>query len=128
MSRAPGSLAPGLRHRQRLIEIGSIALGAVLLIWTLLPIYNLLLIALDPEEGEIEFTGNLWTSEPTLDGFIDVITQKARYLEDFWNQFGNSVFIGLLTMVLTVLVGSLASFAVSRLRLARGSLLTSAAP
>src|SRR5207302_10875275 len=49
------------------------------------------------------------------------------YLEDFWQQFGNSVFIGLLTMVLTVLVGSLASFAVSRLRLARGSLLTSAA-
>jgi len=32
-----------------------------------------------------------------------------------------------LTMVLTVLVGSLASFAVSRLRLARGSLLTNAA-
>ena len=99
----------------------------MLLIWTLLPVYNLLLIALDPEEGEIEFTGNLWTSEPTLDGFIDVITQKARYLEDFWNQFGNSVFIGLFTMVLTVLVGSLASFAVSRLRLARGSLLTNAA-
>jgi len=127
MSRAPGNLALGLRHRQRLIEIGSIALGAVLLIWTLLPIYNLLLIALDPEEGEIEFTGNLWTSEPTLDGFIDVIMEQARDLVDFWNQFGNSVFIGLLTMVLTVLVGSLASFAVSRLRLARGSLLTNAA-
>ena len=60
MSRAPGSLALSLRHRQRLVEIGSIALGAVLLIWTLLPVYNLLLIALDPEEGEIEFTGNLW--------------------------------------------------------------------
>src|SRR5205814_4143960 len=98
-----------------------------LLIWTLLQVDNWRVIALDPEEGEIEFTGNLWTSEPTLDGFIDVITQKARYLEDFWNQFGNSVFIGLLTMVLTVLVGSLASFAVSRLRLARGSLLTNAA-
>lgn len=119
--------ALGLKQRRRLAEIGSIALGAVLLIWTLLPVYNLLLIALDPEEGEIEFAGNLWTSEPTLDGFIDVITQKARYLEDFWQQFGHSVVIGVLTMVLTVLVGSLASFAVSRLRLARGSLLTNTA-
>jgi multiple sugar transport system permease protein len=131
VSSAPGKIALGRalgrRQRQRLVEIGSLTLGAVLLIWTLLPVYNLLLIALDPEEGEIEFTGNLWTSEPTLDGFIDVITQKARYLEDFWQQFGNSVFIGLFTMVLTVLVGSLASFSVSRLRLARGSLLTNAA-
>ena len=99
-------------------------LGVVLLIWSLFPIYNMFMIALDPEEGEIEFAGNLWTPEPSLDGFLDVITQKARYLEDFWRQFGNSIFIGLLTMVLTVLIGSLASFAVSRLRLTRGRLLT----
>ena len=45
------------------------------------------------------------------------MTQEARYLEDFWHQFGNSLFIGLLTMFLTVLIGSLASFAVSRMRL-----------
>jgi len=70
------------------------------------------LIALDPEEGEIEFDGNLWPPEPSLEGFRAVVTQKARYLEDFWHQFGNSLYIGLLTMVLTVLIGSLASFAV----------------
>jgi multiple sugar transport system permease protein len=127
MTLRPGNRALGRPRRRRLIEIGSWVLGAALLIWTLLPVYNLLLIALDPEEGEIEFAGNLWTSEPTLDGFIDVITQKARYLEDFWQQFGNSIVIGLGTMVLTLLVGSLASFAVGRLRLARGSLLTNAA-
>ena len=102
-------------------------LGVILLIWSLLPIYNMFLIALDPEEGEIEFAGNLWTPKPSLDGFRDVITQQARYLEDFWHQFGNSLFIGLLTMVLTVLIGSLASFAVSRLRLSRSSLFTNAA-
>jgi multiple sugar transport system permease protein len=112
------------RLRRVLVETGSAVLGVVLLIWTLFPIYNMFMIALDPEEGEIEFAGNLWTPEPSLDGFLDVITQKARYLEDFWRQFGNSIFIGLLTMVLTVLIGSLASFAVSRLRLTRGRLLT----
>lgn len=99
----------------------------VLLIWSLLPIYNMLLIALDPEEGEIEFAGNIWPPEPSLEGFRDVVTQEARYLEEFWHQFGNSLYIGLLTMVLTVLIGSLASFAVSRLRLSKGSLLTNAA-
>jgi multiple sugar transport system permease protein len=118
---------PRYRRRRNLADAGSVALGAVLLIWSLLPIYNMLLIALDPEEGEIEFTGNLWPPEPSLDGFIDVVTQEARYLEEFWRQFGNSLYIGLLTMVLTVLIGSLASFAVSRMRLSRGSLLTNAA-
>lgn len=122
-------LAFGRRTRrwQMLTEAGSMVLGVVLLIWSLLPVYNMLLIALDPEEGEIEFAGNLWPAEPSLDGFIDVVTQRARYLEEFWKQFGNSLYIGLATMVLTVLIGSLASFAVSRLRLSRGSLLTNAA-
>jgi multiple sugar transport system permease protein len=115
------------RLRRVLTEAGSAMLGVVLLIWSLLPVYNMLLIALDPEEGEIEFTGNLWPSKPSLVGFRDVVTQEARYLEDFWHQFGNSLYIGLLTMVLTVLIGSLASFAVSRLRLSKGSLLTNTA-
>jgi multiple sugar transport system permease protein len=39
-------------------------LGVVLLIWSLLPDYNMFLIALDPEEGEIEFAGNLWPPSP----------------------------------------------------------------
>jgi multiple sugar transport system permease protein len=115
------------RLRRVIVEAGSVVLGVVLLIWSLLPVYNMLLIALDPEEGEVEFSGNLWPPEPSLDGFRDVVTQEARYLEDFWHQFGNSLYIGLSTMVLTVLIGSLASFAVSRMRLSKGSLLTNAA-
>jgi multiple sugar transport system permease protein len=102
-------------------------LGVVILIWSLAPLYNMLLIALDPEEGEIEFDGNLWPATPSLDSFRDVITQEARYLEDSWHQFGNSVFIGLATMALTVMIGSLASFAVSRMRPSNGSLVTNAA-
>jgi len=121
---------PAHRHkrlRRAATAVGSAMLGLILLIWTLAPIYNMFLIALDPEEGEIEFAGNIWTSQPTLDGFIDVVTQEARYLEEFWHQLGNSIFIGVATVVLTVLIGSLASFAVRRLRIARGALLTNAA-
>ena len=115
------------RLRRLLTEAGSILLGLVLLIWSLLPVYNMLLIALDPEEGEVEFSGNLYPPEVSLEAFSDVVTQEARYLEDFWHQFGNSIYIGLATMVLTVLIGSLASFAVSRMRLIKRSLLTNAA-
>lgn len=116
-----------LRSRRVLIEAGSVILALVLLIWSLLPVYNLFLIALDPEEGEIEFDGNIWPPHPSLDAFRAVVTQHARYLENFWHQFGNSVFIGVLTMVLTVLIGSLTSFAVTRLRLIKGPLLTNTA-
>jgi len=117
------------RHRLRgvLTEAGAIMLGVVVLIWSLAPVYNMFLIALDPEEGEIEFDGNLWPPEPSLEGFRAVVTQEARYLEDFWQQFANSLYIGVSTMVLTMLIGSLASFTVSRMRLAKGSLLTNAA-
>jgi multiple sugar transport system permease protein len=118
---------PRDRLRRAAIEAGSALLALVLLIWSLLPIYNMFLIALDPEEGEIEFTGNLFPPEPSLQSFVEVVTQDARYLEHFWLLFGNSAIIGVMTMVLTVAIGSWASFAVSHLRLARARLLTNVA-
>ena len=117
------------RHRRRrvLIEAGSVMLAVILLIWSLIPVYNMFLIALDPEEGEIEFTGNIWPPDPSLDAFGVVLTQADRYLEHFWQQFGNSLFIGLMTMLLTVLIGSFAGFAARRMRLGKGSWITNTA-
>jgi len=116
-----------VRLRRTLTEAGSALLGVVLLIWSLLPVYNMFLIALDPEEGEVEFAGNLWTPEPSLQSFVEVVTQDARYLETFWQMFGNSVIIGAATTILTLAIGSFASFAVSHLRLGKGRLLVNAA-
>ena len=113
-------------RRRVLADAGAGLLGMTLLIWSVMPIYNMFLIALDPEEGEVEFSGNLWPPEPSLESFRVVLTQDTRYLQSFWRQFGNSLYIGLATMLLTVLIGSLASFAVGRLRLGKGSLLTNA--
>ncbi len=115
------------RLRRALIEAGSVVLCAVLLIWSLAPVYNLLSIALDPEEGEVEFDGNIWPPDPSLEGFRSAVMQEARYLENFWHLYANSLYIGVATMVLSVLIGSLASFAVSRMRLSKGQLLTNAA-
>jgi multiple sugar transport system permease protein len=116
-----------VRLRRVLTEAGSALLAFALLIWSLLPVYNMFLIALDPEEGEVEFSGNLWTPEPSLQSFVEVVTQDARYLEAFWQQFGNSLIIGVATTVLTLAIGSLASFAVTNLRLGKGRLLTNTA-
>ena len=114
------------RLRRVLVEAGSVVLGVILLVWSLAPVYNMLLIALDPEEGEVEFSGNIWPPELSLDSFRVVLMQDDRYLEHFWRQFDNSLYIGLLTMFLTVLFGSMASFAVDRMRLAKGELLAKA--
>jgi multiple sugar transport system permease protein len=130
MSTAPASVGSARRRRGLrwvITETSSAMLAIALLVWSLLPVYNMFLIALDPEEGEIEFDGNLWPPHPSLDAFRAVVMQQARYLEDFWHQFGDSLFIGVATMVLTLMIGSLASFAVSRLRLGKGALLTNAA-
>jgi multiple sugar transport system permease protein len=112
--------------RRVIAATGSMLLGSVLVVWSLAPVYNMFLIALDPEEGEIEFTGNIWPPEPSLEGFRVAITQEARYLENFWHQFGNSLYIGCSTTLLTALVASLASFAVGRMGLSKNSLLTHA--
>ena len=112
--------------RRVLVEVASVALAVVLLIWSLMPVYNMLLIALDPDEGDIEFEGILWPPDPSLHSFRVVLTQSYWLVEDFWRQFGNSAFIGLTTMVLTVLIGSPAAFALGRLRPGRSWLLVNA--
>jgi multiple sugar transport system permease protein len=117
---------PRSRLRRVLVEVTSVTLGIVLLIWSLTPVYNMLLIALDRDEGDIEFEGIIWPPEPSLHSFYTVLTQGYWLVEDFWRQFGNSFFIGLMTMFLTVLIGSLASFALGRMRLSKGWLLVNA--
>ena len=112
--------------RRVLTEVTSAILAVALLIWSLTPVYNMLLIALDRDEGDIEFEGLIWPPDPSLHSFYVVITQGYWLVEDFWHQFGNSFFIGLMTMFLTALIGSLASFALGRMRVTRAGLLVNA--
>ena len=71
-----GWLAPRPRYRMRriLTEATSAVLGAVLLVWSLLPVYNMFLIALDPE-GDNEFAGYIWPPDPSFGSFWVVVTQ-----------------------------------------------------
>jgi multiple sugar transport system permease protein len=114
------------RLRRILVEGGSLLLGAVLLVWSLVPVYNMFLAALDPG-GHNEFTYEVWPSHPTLDVFTTLWKADDEDVRDIWPQFANSITIGLAVMMLTVLVASLSSFAIGRMRLGRDWTLSSAA-
>ena len=106
-------------------EAACMALGLVILVWSLTPIYNMIMISLD-SHNDI-FSGTVWPEHPSLEAFQVVVTQDFWYLAKFWHQFGNSFFVGLMTMFLTLLIGTLASFTVGRMRLRKGWMLTNAA-
>ena len=106
-------------------EIACLLLGALLVIWSLMPIYNMWMIALNKHDAIFE--GGLWPEDPTLEAFRVVITQDFWYLAQFWHQFGNSFYVGFMVSFLTLFIGSLASFTVGRLHLKNGWMLTNAA-
>jgi multiple sugar transport system permease protein len=113
------------RLRRSLGEAAALGLAVILLIWTLTPIYNIVFVSLEPH-GDV-FTNDVWPAKPSLEGFRVVMTEGYWYLENFWHQFGNSLYIGVATVFLTLLIGSLASFAIGRMRIRHGWLLSNAA-
>ena len=116
---------PNYRLRRNLAEVAALAVGIAVLIWTLVPIYNILIVALEPH-GDV-FTNDIWPAKPSLESFWVVVTQGYWYLEYFWEQFGNSLYIGVATVVLTLLIGSLTSFSIGRMRIRHGWLVSNAA-
>jgi multiple sugar transport system permease protein len=112
------SAALAYRRRRQLTTAAGTALGIALLIWTLLPVYNMLMMALDDDAAE--FTGSIFPSEPNLDSFWSVWNEDYWLMDHFWQQFANSIYLGLATMFVTVLIGSLASFSLGRMRLRNG--------
>jgi multiple sugar transport system permease protein len=121
----PARRGPNYRLRWWLVEAASIALAFVLVIWSVAPIYDMVMVALE-RHGDV-FTSSIWPAHPSLESFWIVVTQGYWYLEDFWHQFGNSVYMGAMTVFFTLLIGSLASFAIGRMRIRQGWLLTNAA-
>jgi multiple sugar transport system permease protein len=122
LTRGAPAYRPHYRRRRLWAKAGGIGLGIGLLIWTLLPVYNMVLIALDSDAEE--FTGSIWPPDPDFSSFASVWNEDYWLLEHFWHRFGNSIYMGVATMVLTVALGSLTSFALGRMRLRRGWVIT----
>ena len=111
------SMRRAARRRRYFEAVGVAVLSVVLLIWTLLPIYNIFMVSL---EGHSDiFSGELLPPVPSVEGYW--------YLENFWHQFGNSIYVGAAVTFLTLAIASAVSFSVSRLRIPHGWLISNAA-
>jgi len=62
----------------------------------------------------------LWPVHPTLQNFEFVLMQKHFYLNYFWIQMWNSLFIALMVGFFTLLISTFAAFAISRLKVRGG--------
>ena len=56
-------------------------------------------------------SGQLWPDHPTLHNFEVVFRQQHHYLNDFWLQMWNSLFIAVTTGLLTLVVATGAELA-----------------
>jgi multiple sugar transport system permease protein len=106
-------------------EAGLLAVGLVVLVWTLLPIYHMVFLSFTPVSAA--FGGRYWPDHPTLENYRIVVTQDHFYLRNFWRQLLNSTLVAVGTMLLVLAIASLASFAISRLKLRHGHVVSNAA-
>ena len=124
-TRATTQARRAVRRRGYLSSAGVVVVSALLLVWTFIPIYNMVMISLEPE-GDV-FTDHLWPTAPSFEGFWGVMTEGHWYLEHFWRQFGNSLYMGGMVTFLTLLFGSLTSFSIGRMRIRHGWLVSNCA-
>ena len=116
---------PRIRLRQNLSTAGQVVIGVAVLIWTIIPLYTMVQVALEPKENV--FNGAIWPVNATLGGFWTVLTQDYWYLAHFWREMGNSLYIGVATSLLTLLIGTLTSFVVGRMRIRHAWVVSNAA-
>lgn len=107
-----------MKWRQVSREAQLLLVGIPVALWTLLPVYHLLLFAISPRDTAT--TGRIWPQDPTLQNFGTVFKQEHFYLNHFWIQLGNSLLVAVAVGVITLFVATCAAFAISRLRVKGG--------
>lgn len=113
------------RRRRYASNAAATVISIVLIFWTMLPLYNIVMVSLEGH-GDV-FSDHIWPPVPSLDGYIAVFTQGYWYLANFWHQFANSIYVGAAVTFFTLLIASAASFSISRMRIRHGWLLSNAA-
>ncbi len=99
-------------------EAKLLLIGIPVFLWTIIPVYHMFLFAISPRDTAT--SGRLWPKEPTLQNFDHVFNQKHFYLNHFWHQLGNSLWIAIAVGVITLVVATMAAFSISRLKVRGG--------
>jgi multiple sugar transport system permease protein len=95
-------------------EAKLLLIGVPVLLWTLLPVYHMVLFAISPKDSAL--SGKLWPDHPTLHNFELVFREQHHFLGHFWRQLGNSLLIAVAVGALTLLIATTAAFSISRLK------------
>jgi len=104
-----------LRGWQKVLFFG---LCGLILVWTIFPVYYMVLLSLTSWEDL--FKPKLYVNDPTFENYVQTLQQGNYFVSQFWTQLYNSVAIALLTTAAVLIVGTLGSFALARIRF-RGS-------
>ena len=99
-------------------EARLLLIGIPVLIWTLFPIYHMVLFSISPRDTAT--SGRIWPENPTLQNFDIVFKRDHFYLDHFWTQLGNSFVIAITVGALTLFIATSAAFAISRLKVRGG--------
>ena len=70
-------------------EAKLLLIGIPVLIWTLFPVYHMVLFAISPRDTAT--SGALWPANPTLQNFEIVFKRQHFYLDHFWEQLGSDM-------------------------------------
>ena len=119
------SLARRARRNRLGAETAAAVLSALLIVWTLVPLYNMVRVAL--QEKEDVFSSSVIPETPTLHSFWTVFKESYWLLANFWGQMANSFYIGIVVASLTLIIGTLAAFTIGRMRFKQGWMLSNAA-
>ena len=101
--------------------------GLAVFLWTMLPIYHLVLISLIPRDKAVKSSLVPDLSQMTLQNYSDVLGASHNLVQYFWAQLFNSVFIAVTSAVLTLAIAIGANFAITRLKLPGGRIVTNVA-
>jgi multiple sugar transport system permease protein len=104
----------GGHGRRVLVGVGKGLVLAVVTVWTVFPIYYMLVLSLTPT-AEL-FRPEYWVKHPTLESYRFVVFQESVFVKYFWRWMANSIAIAGATMVAVLAISALGSFALGRIR------------
>jgi N,N'-diacetylchitobiose transport system permease protein len=109
---APTPVAPVVtrpRSRKRLRKFGWNALGLVVLVVMVFPVYWMVSTAFKPGHDILSYTPQWFPSHPTLSNFTDAVNQPF-----FWDAVKNSLIVVTVVVALALLLAFLAALALAK--------------
>jgi multiple sugar transport system permease protein len=108
--------------KRRIFYIIDTILLILALIWTILPIFWTFITSISEETELTKVPANWFPSKPTFENYRDVFFKKAGTTNAFRAGLMNSFVISTVVSIISVFLGSLSAYAISRLKILSGGI------